>query len=83
MNSKERFCALAYRRISGAPSSVCLIGIPFSAEHNSAVGETVNTQWVAESDYLAEPYKGSDACVTRDGQMAAVLTTFEGTDLKV
>jgi hypothetical protein len=32
---------------------------------------------------LAEPYKGSDAYVTRDGLMAAMVSTFEGTDLKM
>ncbi len=60
-----------------------LIGITFSEEHSFAVGDTVNVQWVAQSDFLAEPYKGSDAYVTRDGLMAAMVTTFEGTDLKM
>lgn len=60
-----------------------LIGIIFSAEHNFVVGDTVNTQWVANAGFLAEPYKGSDAYVTRDGLMAAMVTTFEGTDLKM
>lgn len=60
-----------------------LIGLRFSAEHSFVVGDTVNAQWVADSDFLAEPYKGSDAYVTRDGLMAAMVTTFEGTDLKL
>lgn len=60
-----------------------LIGIRFSTEHSFVVGDTVNTQWVAEADFLTEPYKGSDAYVTRDGLMAAIVTTFEGTDLKM
>lgn len=60
-----------------------LIGIVFATERSFAVGDTVNVQWVATSDFLAEPYRGSDAYVTRDGLMAAMVTTFEGTDLKM
>lgn len=60
-----------------------LIGIRFSAEHNFVVGDMINTKWLAESDFLAEAYKGSDTYVTRDCLMAAMVTTFEGTDLKM
>jgi ketosteroid isomerase-like protein len=60
-----------------------LMGVTFSSEHVFVVGDTVNAQWVAEADFLAEPYRGSDAYVTRDGLMAAMVSTFEGTDLKM
>jgi hypothetical protein len=60
-----------------------LMGITFTAEHSFIVDGTVNAQWVAAGDMLAEPYKGSDAYVTRDGLMAAMVSTFEGTDLKM
>ena len=60
-----------------------LMGIRFTPEHSFVVGDTVNAQWVGEADFLAEAYKGSDAYVTRDGLMAAMVTTFEGTDLKM
>jgi hypothetical protein len=60
-----------------------LMGITFAAEHTFIVDGTVNAQWVATGDMLAEPYKGSDAYVTRDGLMAAMVSTFEGTDLKM
>jgi SnoaL-like domain len=60
-----------------------LMGITFTPEHSFIVGGTVNAQWVATGDMLAEPYKGSDAYVTRDGLMAAMVSTFEGTDLKM
>jgi ketosteroid isomerase-like protein len=60
-----------------------LMGITFTAESSFIVDGTVNAQWVATGDILAEPYKGSDAYVTRDGLMAAMVSTFEGTDLKM
>ncbi len=60
-----------------------LIGITFTPEHTFVVDGTVNAQWVATTDFLAEPYKGADAYVTRDGLMAAMVSTFEGTDLKM
>jgi hypothetical protein len=60
-----------------------LMGITFTPEHAFIVGGTVNAQWVATGDMLAEPYKGSDAYVTRDGLMAAMVSTFEGSDLKM
>lgn len=60
-----------------------LKGINFAAEKSFVVDGTVNAQWVASADFLAEPYRGSDAYVTRDGLMAAMVSTFEGTDLKM
>jgi hypothetical protein len=58
-----------------------LCGITFSEESRFEVGETENVQWVAEADFLAEPYRGSDAYVTDGQYMAAMVSTFEGTDL--
>jgi hypothetical protein len=49
-----------------------------------APGEaTLNIQWKAEADFLAEPYKGSDAYETHDGLMVAMVSTFKGADLKL
>jgi hypothetical protein len=59
-----------------------LKGLKFTAEHTFTVEDTVNVQWRAEADFLAEPYKGSDAYVTKDGLMYAQVTTFNGADLK-
>ena len=42
---------------------------------------TTSLGWVAEADFLAEPYRGSDAYVTDGQYMAAMVSTFEGTDL--
>jgi SnoaL-like domain len=59
-----------------------LKGLKFTPESSFRVGDTLNVQWRAEADFLAEPYKGSDAYVTRGGLMAAQVTTFDGTKLK-
>jgi hypothetical protein len=57
--------------------------IKFTPEQTFVVGETLNIQWKAEAEFLAEPYKGSDAYETHDGLMAAMVSTFKGADLKV
>ncbi len=59
-----------------------LKGLKFTTESAYLVGNTLNVQWRAEADFLSEPYKGSDAYVTRDGLMAAQVTTFDGSKLK-
>jgi ketosteroid isomerase-like protein len=59
-----------------------LKGLKFTTEKSFRVGNTLNVMWRAEADFLAEPYKGSDAYVTRDGLMAAQVTTFDGSKLK-
>jgi hypothetical protein len=58
-----------------------LCGITFTEESRFEVGTTENVQWVAEADFLAEPYRGSDAYVTDGRYLAATVSTFEGTDL--
>lgn len=60
-----------------------LCGITFREESLFQVGNTENVQWVAEADFLAEPYRGSDAYVSDGEYMAAMVSTFEGTDLKM
>jgi SnoaL-like domain len=60
-----------------------LKGLKFTAEHSFTVDGTLNVQWRAEADFLKEPYKGSDAYVTKDGLMYAQVTTFNGADLKL
>jgi hypothetical protein len=59
-----------------------LKGLKFTSESVFKVGDTLNVQWRAEADFLTEPYKGSDAYVTRGGLMAAQVTTFDGSKLK-
>lgn len=59
-----------------------LRGMVFTTEHTFTVDDTLNVQWRAEAEFLAEPYRGSDAYVTKDGLMYAQVTTFNGSDLK-
>lgn len=57
------------------------IGATFIAEKVKTVGDTVNVSWRLEADWLAEPYKGGDAYVTRDGLMYVQVTTFDPADM--
>jgi hypothetical protein len=59
-----------------------LCGLNFVTEHSQTVGGTLNVQWVANAPFLAEPYRGADAYVTRDGMMAAQVTTFQQDQMK-
>ncbi len=57
-------------------------GATFIAEKVKTVGDTVNVSWRIEADWLAEPYKGADAYVTKDGLMYVQVTTFDPEDMK-
>jgi hypothetical protein len=60
-----------------------LCGLTFVTEHAFTVDGTINVQWVAHADFLAEPYKGADAYVTKDGLMWAQVTTFRADEIKM
>ena len=60
-----------------------LCGMRFVTEHAFTVDGTINVQWVATADFLAEPYKGADAYVTKDGLMWAQVTTFRSDEIKM
>jgi hypothetical protein len=59
-----------------------LCGMNFATENSFPVGDTINVQWAATGPFLAEPYKGADAYVTKDGLMYAQVTTFDGAQIK-
>jgi hypothetical protein len=59
-----------------------LRGLKFTVMSSFQVGNTFNVMWRAEAPFLAEPYIGSDAYVTRNGMMAAMVTNFDGSKLK-
>ena len=59
-----------------------LCGLKFEAENSFPVGDTINVQWVAQASFLAAPYRGADAYVTKDGLMFAQVTTFDGAQIK-
>jgi hypothetical protein len=60
-----------------------LKGIHFEAQDSTTIGDTFVTQWVATAPFLTEPYKGSDAYITKNGLMQAMVTTFDGSALKL
>jgi hypothetical protein len=60
-----------------------LCGMKFVTEHAFTVDGTINVQWVATADFLAEPYRGADAYVTKDGLMWAQVTTFRSDEIKM
>jgi hypothetical protein len=60
-----------------------LCGITFTEESRLEVAGAQNVQWVAEADFLAEAYRGSDAYVSGGQYMDAMVSTFRGTDLNM
>jgi len=65
------------------PADGGLCGITFSEESRKVINGTLAVQWVANADFLAEPYRGSDAYITDDGLMVSMVTTFDGAELKM
>src|SRR5277367_1618955 len=60
-----------------------LKGITFKVENSTTIGDVFATQWVATAPFLLEPYKGSDAYITKKGLMQAMVSTFDGGALKM
>lgn len=58
-----------------------LAGLQFTEIESWTVHGTINTQWVADADFLCEEYYGADAYETWSGLMAAQVTTFDGAEL--
>lgn len=56
-------------------------GLVFTGQSEMTVGGTLVVQWEADADWLAEPYKGSDAYVSDGRYMVAMVSTFDGEDL--
>jgi hypothetical protein len=65
------------------PSQGGTCGLKITPEHIFVVGDVVNVQWRADAPFLAEPYRGADAYETKDGLMAAQVTTFDAAALKM
>ncbi len=65
------------------PKDGGLCGITFSEESRQVTNGTIASQWVANADFLAEPYRGSDAYITDDGLLVGMVSTFNGADLKM
>jgi hypothetical protein len=72
-----------YAKVVKSPAEGGTCGLKITAEHTFVVGDVVNVQWRADAPFLAEPYRGADAYETKDGLMAAQVTTFDGAALKM
>jgi SnoaL-like domain len=65
------------------PKEGGLNGINFKVVQSTLIGGTFATHWIASAPFLVEPYNGSDAYITKDGLMQAMVTTFDGAALKM
>jgi hypothetical protein len=72
-----------FAQVVKPPSEGGSCGLKITAEHVFTVGDTINVQWRAEAPFLREPYRGADAYETKDGLMAAQVTTFDPAALKM
>jgi hypothetical protein len=72
-----------YAQVVKKPSEGGTCGLKISVENQFTVGDTINVQWRADAPFLTEPYRGADAFETKDGFMAAQVTTFDPTQLKM
>ncbi|MBT9332544.1 nuclear transport factor 2 family protein [Paracidobacterium acidisoli] len=72
-----------FAKVVKPPSEGGTCGLKITPEHIFVVGNVINVQWRADAPFLAEPYRGADAYETKDGLMAAQVTTFDATQLKM
>lgn len=72
-----------FAKVVKTPAEGGTCGLKITAEHTFIVGDVVNVQWRADAPFLAEPYRGADAYETKDGLMAAQVTTFDAAALKM
>jgi SnoaL-like domain len=72
-----------FAKIVKPPAQGGTCGLKITVEHTFAVGDVINIQWRADAPFLAEPYRGADAYETKDGMMAAQVTTFDASALKM
>jgi ketosteroid isomerase-like protein len=72
-----------FAKVVKTPAEGGTCGLKITVEHTFVVGDVVNVQWRADAPFLAEPYRGADAYETKDGLMAAQVTTFDAAALKM
>ncbi len=64
-----------------APFPAGLCGITFSEVSRTEAGGTQIVNWEGNSDFLSEPYHGSDAYASDGQYLDAFVSTFDGTKL--
>jgi hypothetical protein len=60
-----------------------LCGRVLTPEHTFVVGDTVNVEWRVEAPFFAETYRGAEAFETRNGLLAAQVTTWDPAAVKM
>jgi hypothetical protein len=58
-------------------------GMKLIPEKTIVLGNTVNVIWRCEAPFFAEPYRGSEAFETRNGLLAAQVTTWDPSAIKM
>jgi hypothetical protein len=59
-----------------------IAGLMFRGQSELTVGGTLVVQWEADAEWLAKPYRGSDAYVSDGSFMVAMVSTFDGEGLE-
>jgi hypothetical protein len=72
-----------FKKALSPPSQGGQCGMKLIPEKTLIVGDTVNVIWRAEAPFFAEPYRGSEAFETRNGLLAAQVTTWDPTAIKM
>ncbi len=72
-----------FAKVVKPPAQGGTCGLHVTIEHIFQVGDVINVQWRADAPFLKEPYRGADAYETKDGLMAAQVTTFDAKALKM
>jgi len=66
-----------------APAKGGQCGMKMTVEKQIVVGTTVNVVFRAEAPFFAEPYRLSEAFETRNGLLAAQVTTWDPAAIKM
>lgn len=66
-----------FKQALAPPSKGGQCGMKMTPLHIKVVGTTVNVVWRAEAPFFTKPYLGSEAFETRDGLLAAQVTTWD------
>ncbi|MFP5275937.1 MAG: nuclear transport factor 2 family protein [Acidobacteriota bacterium] len=66
-----------FRKAVEPPSRGGQCGMKMTPLHIKVVGNTVNVVWRAEAPFFTRPYLGSEAFETRNGLLAAQVTTWD------
>ena len=72
-----------FQKVLMPPSKGGQCGMKMIPEQIIVVGNTVNVVWRMEAPFFAEPYRGSEAFETRNGLLAAQVTTWDVSAIKM